>query len=121
MQQPWWKRAGTFQEFLLANDAVFLYVGGAVSWQILTVVLQSAYDAIELIEAEEREDYFWPPNKTFDGELETSMAAVRFILDYKASLTGSGDLLKLLSHSRNCGASDMRDHVYAFLGVANPN
>jgi hypothetical protein len=29
------------------------------------------------------------------------------------------NLLKLLHHSRNCTASDKRDHVYAFLSLAN--
>ncbi|KAF2833812.1 hypothetical protein CC86DRAFT_462091 [Ophiobolus disseminans] len=122
--QNWWKRAWTFQEFVLAHDASFLYGGEAISWQILTVVLLSVFDAESQLQKRSDDDSFDLPltgmHQSNGPEFDRSLAAVRFVLSYKAGLTKPGDLLKLLSHSRLCGSSDKRDQTYAFLGLTDP-
>jgi hypothetical protein len=42
---------------------------------------------------------------------------VEFVLNYVLNPNQAGDLINLLTHSRNCGAGDKRDRVYAFLGL----
>jgi hypothetical protein len=47
------------------------------------------------------------------------MERVLRVLSYVINQHQQGDLLDLLEHSRSCGASDKRDHVYAFMGLVN--
>ena len=63
-------------------------------------------------------------NAFFDRLQESSMKVARrvvaanFMLRYRCS-PRQGNIPLLLSHSRACGASDERDHVYAFLGLVD--
>ena len=50
-------------------------------------------------------------------ELESS--AIRSMLSGKMKSRRSSDLKTLLQHSRSCEASDPRDRIYAFLGLAH--
>lgn len=47
------------------------------------------------------------------------MERVLRVLNYVINEHQQGDLLDLLEHSRSCGASDKRDHVYAFMGLVD--
>jgi hypothetical protein len=47
------------------------------------------------------------------------MERVSRVLNYVINEHQQGDLLDLLEHSRSCGASDKRDHVYAFMGLVD--
>jgi hypothetical protein len=118
--QPWWKRAWTFQEFVLADDAFFLCGSEAIPWSILTVVLLCIFNTDDKNVINYKGD-----NSIIEDEanayLDSAIAAVLFVLNYKAGFGKPGDLLKLLSsHARFCGASDKRDRVYAFLGLVDP-
>ncbi|KAI0442461.1 hypothetical protein F4803DRAFT_562281 [Xylaria telfairii] len=51
---------------------------------------------------------------------EVDQSAIRSMIKGKQGFKRSSDLKSLLQHSRNCQASDARDRVYAFLGLADP-
>jgi len=55
------------------------------------------------------------------GSTKQAIDTARFILQSKISWTGESDIKKLLQHSRSCKSSDVRDCVYAFVGLASPN
>jgi hypothetical protein len=46
-------------------------------------------------------------------------SAISSMAKGKQTFNKSSDLISLLQHSRNCEASDLRDRVYAFLGLAH--
>jgi hypothetical protein len=52
-------------------------------------------------------------------EVDVYICRVRYMLNYCHSTRSNRDLKKLLDHSRKCGATDGRDHVYAMLGLAD--
>lgn len=59
--------------------------------------------------------------KSFQAKFrEVDQSAIRSMIKGKQTFKRSSDLKSLLQHSRNCQASDARDRVYAFLGLADP-
>jgi hypothetical protein len=54
------------------------------------------------------------------GEAEADKRAVRSIVESKHKFSDLTDLKIILRHARNCQATDTRDLVYAFLGLADP-
>ncbi|KAF2027823.1 hypothetical protein EK21DRAFT_71189, partial [Setomelanomma holmii] len=48
MRHPWWTRAWTFQEFVLAQSTYFIYGGVAMPWQMVAIVLLCYFNAEEL-------------------------------------------------------------------------
>ncbi|GME44205.1 hypothetical protein K458DRAFT_282360 [Neofusicoccum parvum] len=132
--QPWWTRAWVFQEFMVCESAQFIFGRRAISWrQFAAVILK--YIEIDSITTDRDKflEYYWEEYSLNGPEdcqiyrlekrresVKDSMTAVKFILEHKNSCSGHEDLKSLLTHSRFCGASDSRDHVYAFLGLADP-
>jgi hypothetical protein len=53
------------------------------------------------------------------NDFQTQMIPVKSIMEDKAKHRRLVDLKELLGHSRKCEASDPRDRVYAFLGLAD--
>ncbi|KAH7084719.1 heterokaryon incompatibility protein-domain-containing protein [Paraphoma chrysanthemicola] len=96
IEEPWWRRAWTFQEFQLARTAYFLYGGKAVPWYRLTAVLLGDV---------------W-----FTMKRDVHMNAVKFHLNRRISPHADG-LFELLKKGHLCQTSDKRDSVYAFLGL----
>jgi hypothetical protein len=118
------------QEYVTARDATFLYGGGFASRNVVSAVLLALYEdsfyitamiqripsASEFHRLKLHELYDRPIRFDF---LSTRLLEATFILDYQgdSSTTRNKDLIPLLTHSRNCGTSDKRDHVYAFLDL----
>jgi hypothetical protein len=53
------------------------------------------------------------------GTLPERGRSARFVLNCVDYSDSADDFIKVLAHSRTCGAGDKRDHVYAFLGLAS--
>lgn len=116
---------------MAARSAVFLYNGDYVPSMTMTRSLQCFLDTrLEILRF--IEDCRFGMQFRFDPKhlelYELSNRWHTIWLSYRRSIldlvlgshTGSEmNLLQLLSHSRNCSASDKRDHVYAFLGLDN--
>ncbi|KAH7410062.1 heterokaryon incompatibility protein-domain-containing protein [Phaeosphaeria sp. MPI-PUGE-AT-0046c] len=129
LQQPWWSRAWVVQEYVAARNAVFLYGGNYVPKPTMTGPLRWIFEKRKEI-LKFIEDYRFGMGFRSDPRYlelyELSNRWHTIWLSYRRSIldlvlgshTGSqSDLLQLFSHSRNCSASDKRDHIYAFLGL----
>lgn len=53
-------------------------------------------------------------------ENQEAMDMLKFMVDAKVKWTGQLDLKALFTHARYCEASDLRDKVFAFIGLGDP-
>jgi hypothetical protein len=104
------------QEYVAAKEATFLYGGQCISSLILSPVLRFLIEHVDelnrAIACSSREEQSLIT--IFNSQQDRAGQCVGFVLDPNQDF----DLISLLTHSRNCGASDERDHLYAFLGLA---
>ncbi|RSL79765.1 hypothetical protein CEP51_007088 [Fusarium floridanum] len=126
IESPWWSRAWVFQEFMVSAHATFLSGHHDISWEEARLTLERCNSLvhvfygpflmvhiafiIEVLKAKE-----WH----HDGVLEAA-SRVELMFETKASWEGTSNLTALLIHSKNCQASDDRDSIYAFIGLADP-
>jgi hypothetical protein len=105
-----------FQEYVAAKEATFLYGGQCISSLILSPVLRFLIEHLDglnrKIACSNHEEHSLVT--TSNSQQDSARQCVGFVLDPNQDF----DLISLLTHSRNCGASDKRDHLYAFLGLA---
>jgi len=130
--QPWWGRSWVLQEYVAARDAHYLYGGRCIHWKILSaVVLMLLFAENATMDLE----FFLTVNRKHNRSsqeyrqlsqikvkaeaLKKNQMSTRSVLGYKCCSAQRRDLRELLNHSRTCGASDKRDHVFAFLGLTD--
>jgi hypothetical protein len=132
-QQPWWTRAWVFQELFVSRQAYFIYGRQSLDADrfsaVLTLFIGTIYSTLNV-------DIFLEMNpEHVNGEecsnisnlrqmlpaLYRAQPAATSLLSYKYSPSLPLTLAELLFHSRMCKASDPRDHVYAFIGIAESN
>ncbi|KAH7124215.1 heterokaryon incompatibility protein-domain-containing protein [Dactylonectria macrodidyma] len=135
VESPWWSRAWVFQEFMVSTGATFLYGRHSASWKDVSHILNSICSTHRYF-LTNRDSFlslndfelYGPQDRQFCRVLDRiertkSQAAVdtaEFIVKTKLNWGGSADLKQLLAHSRYCNASDDRDRVYSFIGLAAP-
>lgn len=104
-----------FQEFASAREATFLYGKEWITRDVMSatlIVFSLHFYKLDLFSYTKNLRHWW-----IDIELNRDM--VESILRYRHSMTSHRALTTLLNRSRKCAASDKRDHIYAFLGLAN--
>jgi hypothetical protein len=113
------------QEFVAARQVIFIYGGRTIPSMILSPVLMFLIKQIGLLSRRGGEDVcttmlsglssndLYPEIRAKVERLPVSGPRARFVLHPNQD----SNLMSLLTHSRDCGASDKRDHVYAFLGL----
>jgi Heterokaryon incompatibility protein (HET) len=142
---PWWSRAWVYQEFIVSSRAYFLFGSRSISWVKLSPVLSSLCSIrsekftkklnsfiktqessiSKLFRQSKRRKEFAPVKWKIINLIrrmqlaEPARGVVNFIVKSKNTWTGSGDLKTLLKHSRDCDTSELRDKVYAFIGLAH--
>lgn len=105
LKQPWWTRAWIVQELVASRQATFIYGGYSVSCDLLS----EAVFAIASLKDDIRNNVFgiqllrhhW----TFAASTATS------VLKLKKPDVIEREIKETLNHSRQCQASDKRDHV----------
>ncbi|KAM0424445.1 hypothetical protein ACHAPT_010368 [Fusarium lateritium] len=133
---PWWSRAWVFQEFLVSAHATFLSGHHQISWMDAWATLerystrkyhveQRIYDLIESLRDFRLGQSFQVGrirlSQSFHvGRILLAVGSVRQMLQTKAKWKSSDGLMVFLNNSRNYKASDDRDRIYAFLGLADP-
>lgn len=133
----WWTRAWICQEFILAAKADFLHGGNSISWQDFALVLLSfrlqfltyiAYSRNYLPDGHasrhpaNQDPYAGSPAALLEiergnaarGRLESACR----LISNKQEWASPRDLKVWLQHAASCEASDPRDKVFAFLGLA---
>ena len=135
VESPWWSRAWVFQEFIASSAASLLYSRSSVSWRDASPILNSFCSTHKSI-LTNRKWFFELTEFELGGQQDrqlcriidriartNSQAAldtVYFMVKTKIEwIDGSIGLKKLLAHSRYCNASDDRDRIYAFFGLAS--
>ena len=136
VESPWWKRAWVFQEFIASSTVSLLYWRSSLSWSHVSPILRSFCFAHMSVLT--NRDFFlgltdFKPGGPQDRQMcriidriertnsEAALDMVYFMVKAKIEgVVGFMDLKKLLAHSRYCKASDDRDRVFAFLGLADP-
>jgi hypothetical protein len=127
IESPWWSRAWVFQEFIASSEAVFLYGQGYMGWKPLlkiliplrsiSLALRSRF-SLGKLDFDRRWRQMISKNWNTDPKaLETALSLLQCKLELKPPIGP----LNLLRHSRKCQASDLRDKVYAFFGLADPH
>jgi hypothetical protein len=132
---PWWNRAWVFQEFVVASEVHFLYRGRFGSWTVLRPILMSLISMHRALYTYlfELNDEYLPGSPAesnlnrvcrhiHDNNWQLLMDTVEFMANSKntwAGKTGKMELEDLLTHSRYCKATDLRDKVYAFIGLGD--
>ncbi|RSM11629.1 hypothetical protein CEP52_002864 [Fusarium oligoseptatum] len=126
IESPWWSRAWVFQEFMVSAHATFLSGHHDISWEEARLTLERCNSLVHvfygpflmvhiafIIEVLKVKEWH------HDGVLEAA-SRVELMFETKASWEGTSNLTALLIHSKNCQASDDRDSIYAFIGLADP-
>ncbi|KAJ3535165.1 hypothetical protein NM208_g7247 [Fusarium decemcellulare] len=128
LESPWWSRAWVFQELTVSPDAVFMFGHHMMSWKSASYILEAYYRAHRILIGYVGAIHGYPPNSQFHRVVERAQGSacreaintVAFMIQTKRNWTGEMDIKYLLEHSRYCKASDDRDRVYSFLGLADP-
>jgi len=115
----WWTRAWVFQEFMVAREAHFLHCRQHITWQLLHSTLPIlSYKHEKLIHG-----YHTGSDRITlrfkEGDSRSAMEVVNSMMDQKFQWTGTLDLKHLLVSSRKSSASNLRDKIYAVLGLAD--
>jgi hypothetical protein len=115
----WWTRAWVFQEFMVAPEAHFLHCRQHITWQLLhstLPILNYAHEKhIRLGDV-----YSEMITSRFqDCDSKSAMEVITSMIDQKFRWTGTLDLKHLLVSSRRSSASNLRDKIYAVLGLAD--
>src|SRR5579871_2556984 len=103
LQREWFKRIWILQEIALAKDILIQCDNKTASWAALAMFLRKLTDR---------------------GILPTpwrhAWNLVTFRTEYQKNKNSGGvDIYTAMVQSRSCEATDMRDKVYALLGVCN--
>ncbi|UPK93214.1 hypothetical protein LCI18_004149 [Fusarium solani-melongenae] len=137
IESPWWSRAWVFQEFMVSADATFLsgyyQMSWAKAWRALeayigpkshpelTFSLKSTFQSRRRPELDDDDDYDDNYDNYVARVAAEAAAKAWFMLQTKAEWEDTAaSLVFLLARSRNSKASDDRDRIYAFLGLADP-
>ncbi|KAF2823037.1 hypothetical protein CC86DRAFT_409809 [Ophiobolus disseminans] len=129
ISQPWWERAWVYQEYAVARNTTFLYGGTSADGRYLMAVLLALLnDRATIVRIHKRMELY---KHNYDSKRENhlqpslgleafvkSVKIVLSVLSHDQSATEVLTFARLLVHSRMCAASDKRDHVYAFMGLA---
>ena len=139
VESPWWSRAWIVQEFIVASRLHFLYRRRFGSWDNIAPILKSfccVHDDLltnrdVLLRYNEDKEYVLNGLKDRNvcrilqrierGNSQAAIETILFLVIQKLTWNGTMDLVSLLSHARYCSTSDLRDRVYAFLGLGDPN
>jgi hypothetical protein len=140
LSRPWWSRAWVYQEFIMAPRAYFVYGESTVSWAELSTVLEEVSSlgeeqlkdlenniskSMKESETEEEEKALFRSRLIITAVLlylpkfRSCLGPVTSFMKGKARQKKVFGLKELLQHSRQCQASDPRDRIYAFLGLAD--
>jgi hypothetical protein len=130
---PWWSRAWIFQEFLVARELHLLYRRRFIAWNSALPILKLLLDLHVALHT-----HFFELNDEFvedsiehhnTDRIRTSLYqcgyrsllnVVDFMIGSKDDWTGEMRIRDLLTHARYCNTTDLRDKVYAFIGMADP-
>ena len=116
----WWTRAWVFQEFIVAPEAHFLHCRQHITWQLLHSTLPILNYTHKTHMRLGDDVYSGPITLRFkEGDSRPAMEVVNSMIDQKFRWTGTSDLKHLLVSSRRSSASDVRDRIYAMLGLAD--
>ncbi|KAF2802761.1 uncharacterized protein BDZ99DRAFT_550666 [Mytilinidion resinicola] len=136
LESSWWERAWVYQEFIVSRRAYFMSgLNFCVPWSELCTPL-SNFMSMDIQKACKENNKAFTRDQKYYSEcirvLELEEFTRRVEMSRKAKETaeavvngkrlwkGSCDLSILMRHSRNCQSSEMRDKVYAFLGLTHP-
>ncbi|KAH8896014.1 hypothetical protein GQ53DRAFT_596140, partial [Thozetella sp. PMI_491] len=111
VNSPWWCRSWVYQEFIFSPRPFFLSGPDCVYSTALVPLVNFICEEIHpFLNAMLRDAV---ELRRMDTKAVTS------ILRSKEVLVKPADLQDVLQHSRNCHASDPRDRIYAFVGLAH--
>jgi hypothetical protein len=134
LRSPWWRRSWICQEFIVAREADLLYGGVSMTWQDFASVLhhleQPYCGLFNPLSAHYRT--YSESGGHDDSHLElldqlfelvnlgrSQLNSAYLLTRRKHDWTEPGDLKVWLHYARRCEASDPRDKVFAFLGLAS--
>jgi hypothetical protein len=130
---PWWSRAWIFQEFLVARELHLLCRRRFVAWKTILPILRSLLPMHRFLDA-----YLYELNDDFVLNsiahrntdrirdridacgYKLLMNTVNFMVDSRDDWTGQMKIRDLLTHARFCNTTDLRDKVFAFIGLGDP-
>ena len=128
LNRPWFRRAWIVQEVILARDAVIVCGRNILPWSMLSDTIafltsttwhdQISTDQMRAINSVVRNP--GPYGKLLDAHVNVGMAAI-YLESTRAGIASAGHkavFRYLIEAHRFCEASDPRDMIYAFLGLA---
>jgi hypothetical protein len=134
LECSWWSRAWVFQEFIVSSQAYFLFDHQSIPHHFLPAIQhicsferyknewENGAGPVKALEAVEVSSSPSPtPDFVQMNELERKMSLVKVFFDQKAKQDElkPRDLESILERAAHFEASDPRDQIYAFLGLAD--
>ncbi|KAJ3462185.1 hypothetical protein MRS44_010738 [Fusarium solani] len=122
IESPWWTRAWVFQEFMVSAHATFLSGRYHLPWMMFQFALkrylgpEDDNSIVQCLNAILKRRESTPHSR----DAAEGAGVVRFMLKTKAEWDDTYSLPFLLARSQGSKASDDRDRIYAFLGLAHP-
>jgi hypothetical protein len=124
LRSPWWRRGWIYQEILVAQKNFVLCGHGILDWEILSQAIQvvDRVGRLFIRQVLVGRNEIRPDNtdKIIVSGLNSRFAA--FMINGREywQKEHEENILKLLSHAGDCSVTDLRDRVFAFIGLANP-
>lgn len=133
-ESPWWTRSWVYQEFMSATRARFLFNKDSIAWATVSPILDTYLSVVRHLilagdlfsKVQERFGADAPEYQRMlrirerSGRAEQAEGLVACMVKSKSRWSGPTDLVRLLSYSRHYATSDVRDKIYAMLGLAYP-
>lgn len=133
-ESPWWTRAWVYQEFMSATKARFLFSKESIAWATASPILDTYLSVVrhllladdlfskiqEKFGASSPEHHRMIRTRERSSRAEQAEGLVAWMVESKSRWSGPTDIVRLLSFSRHYGTTDVRDKIYAMLGLAYP-
>lgn len=114
INSPWWGRCWVCQEFVVARDIDLMYGGLCINWKQYLLVL------CHLVETRKKYLSFLPFESIMPLERLVLFMVKKYEWNKSETLKFStAELKSWLHYGRLCEASDARDKVFAFIGLAS--
>ncbi|RYO12259.1 hypothetical protein AA0111_g12607 [Alternaria arborescens] len=133
-ESPWWTRSWVYQEFMSATRAHFLFNKESIAWATASPILDTYLSVVrhliladvlfskiqERFGANTPECHRMLRIRERSSRAEQAEGLVAWMVESKSRWSGPTDLVSLLSCSRHYATSDVRDKIYAMLGLTYP-
>jgi hypothetical protein len=124
LHSTWWRRGWVYQEVLVAQELLVLFGFGCLAWNKIASAVNTAHKVMDYCGMQLLYGHLNALEPTFKAlfkqgkQSDFATFMIRGRIDWKRR--GQTAIVLLLQHAQECRVTDIRDRVFAFIGLADP-